>query len=475
MHNFIATGAVLAAAVSGVAADLCATGSQQINGNWYCQAVKAITYTGVGGSGSYKKVTNMDGSSGACSSSPFGYSGSMSPLDEEVSLHFRGPVQLKQFAVYTPSSSGSSSKLKEKRSAHARRHGHQHFHEHQQEVREIQKAHEEEKRAVGDIVVATINGKVVSWVNAYAGAATSTAAAATTAATSKVTSTVTAAGTTITSTVKAVSAAAISSASSAASSAAASSAAKSSTAAAAAASGAWSQIAYYNSADGTAHGLTFLNHFGGSGSGVFDYKFGNSLSYASADGKSGASSPQVLKDVTLSSNTEIVIQSDKECKSGSCGYTRPGAVSYHGFDGAHKAFFFEFSMPLDGNRGTNGDMPAIWMLNNQIPNTIQYGPAECSCWTSGCGEFDIFEVLDSGNTRCKSTLHGNIAGGDSDYFVRPTSGTIKAALVLYDDNIHIQILDSNTSFGSSMSASAIANICSATSTQNKDTSVFALS
>ncbi|KAK5070659.1 target of Sbf, partial [Cryomyces antarcticus] len=104
-----------------------------------------------------------------------------------------------------------------------------------------------------------------------------------------------------------------------------------------------------------------------------------------------------------------------------------------------------------------------------------YGPTECSCWTSGCGEFDIFEVLDSGNTRCKSTLHGNIAGGDSDYFVRPTSGTIKAALVLYDDNIHIQILDSNTSFGSSMSASAISNICSATSTQNKDTSVFALS
>ncbi|KAK5277786.1 target of Sbf, partial [Cryomyces antarcticus] len=83
MHNFIATGVVLAAVISGVAADLCATGSQQINGNWYCQAVKAITYTGVGGSGSYKKVTNMDSSSGACSSSPFGYSGSMSPLDEE--------------------------------------------------------------------------------------------------------------------------------------------------------------------------------------------------------------------------------------------------------------------------------------------------------------------------------------------------------------------------------------------------------
>ena len=54
-------------------------------GNWYCDLVNAITYTGVGGEGSYNKITNMDTSSGTCSSSPFGYSGSLSPLNEPVS------------------------------------------------------------------------------------------------------------------------------------------------------------------------------------------------------------------------------------------------------------------------------------------------------------------------------------------------------------------------------------------------------
>lgn len=73
------------------------------------------------------------------------------------------------------------------------------------------------------------------------------------------------------------------------------------------------------------------------------------------------------------------------------------------------------------------DMPAIWALNAQIPRTVQYG--DCSCWASGCGELDVFEILDSGNTRAKSTYHGNPAGGDSNYFTRPTNQTIKLAVI----------------------------------------------
>lgn len=57
-----------------------------------------------------------------------------------------------------------------------------------------------------------------------------------------------------------------------------------------------------------------------------------------------------------------------------------------GFGGADKIFLMEFTMPMDGKTGFNGDMPAIWMLNAKIPRTIQYGKAECSCWSSGCGE-----------------------------------------------------------------------------------------
>ena len=88
-------------------------------------------------------------------------------------------------------------------------------------------------------------------------------------------------------------------------------------------------------------------------------------------------------------------------------------------------------MPLTGSSAFNGDMPAIWLENAQIPLTSQYGTnPECSCWTSGCGEFDIFEVLDRGNVRCKSTLHMAPAGGSSDWFMRPTNRTITVAVVL---------------------------------------------
>ena len=87
-------------------------------------------------------------------------------------------------------------------------------------------------------------------------------------------------------------------------------------------------------------------------------------------------------------------------------------------------------MPLSGKKGFNGDMPGIWLLNAQIPLTSQYGTnSQCSCWTSGCGEFDLFEVLDHGNFRCKSTLHMAPAGGSSDWFRRPETSTITAAVV----------------------------------------------
>lgn len=53
-------------------------------GNWYCSMVKQITYNGVGVENKYNKITKMDGNSGSCQSTPQAYSGSMSPLDEEV-------------------------------------------------------------------------------------------------------------------------------------------------------------------------------------------------------------------------------------------------------------------------------------------------------------------------------------------------------------------------------------------------------
>ncbi|KAF7846363.1 hypothetical protein BT93_L4498 [Corymbia citriodora subsp. variegata] len=457
MKSFLTAGAVLAAAFStGAYADLCSEGSTDDNGNWYCQEVTAITYTGAGGSGSYDKITDMP-TSGSCSSSAYSYSGSMAPLDEEVS---RSLSRL-SLPIANKTSSSSSSSSKTKRGAH---HRHAHAHAHKREAEPVEEVADVEERAVGTEVYATIDGVVVSWANQYGGAATTStkaaAAAATTTSTKKAAAATTTAAAGTTSTKAAAAAASSSSSSSGAS------------------SGAWVQKSYYNAASGTADNVTFLNHFGGTGSGVFDYVYGNSLSYASASGTTGASSPQVLSDVQLGSNVEVLIMSGTECENDDCGYVRPGTVAYHGFGGAQKAFFFEFEMPLDGetDASTNGDMPAIWMLNAQIPNTLQYGAADCSCWTSGCGEFDIFEVLAPGDLRCKSTLHGNIAGGDSDYFARPTTGTMKAVLVMNGNDIHIMELSSDYDFsGSSISAADISDICSETSTQSSVVSIFTLS
>lgn len=127
-----------------------------------------------------------------------------------------------------------------------------------------------------------------------------------------------------------------------------------------------------------------------------------------------------------------------------------------GFGGASKLFLLEFGMPLSGNTGFNGDMPAAWILNAQIPRTVQYG--KCSCWASGCGEFDVFEVLDSGNQKCKSTWHGVKAKGDSNWFQRPISGTMKAAVV-FDGSAstaHIVVLPDDTSFDTTIPTASVA-------------------
>lgn len=85
MRNFAAT-ASFTIFIIGVACQGCAPGTaEEINGNWYCSPVKAITYSNFPGSGSYNRVTHMDASTGECSQQRHTYSGSLSPLNEEVS------------------------------------------------------------------------------------------------------------------------------------------------------------------------------------------------------------------------------------------------------------------------------------------------------------------------------------------------------------------------------------------------------
>ncbi|KAK7968141.1 target of Sbf [Exophiala xenobiotica] len=539
---------LLAAAGTAVAQDSSSSTCTLEGGNYYCSQIDAISYSKFGTAGQYQRVTNMD-SQGQCDFSPTSYGGGMAPFDDEVSWHFRGPIQLKQFAYYTLGSSSQSTTTKSKRdsyhpSPHLGRYAHQHFHQSKRDAQDRELApatNNKEKRADGDdwtawfkvsseseqetaaspastiatvatvviesdspetttaaapadpvvMVTATIDGKIVSWTNDYFGpSATSTFATLVSSAQSdsaSVSASAVATSATIPFPVTASSSAddGYSAPTEASTSAVVeydivkrdgfkyrivergtiklsiinrsnvefSSLDTSSGADA----GTWDRQAYYNAEAGSADGLVFLNHFGGGGSGVFDTTWGLSLSYANADNTGASSGPVTLADTLVGDNSEFVIMTDKACsgENGDCGYYRPGSVAYHGFSGASKLFLLEFQMPLTGTTGFNMDMPAAWMLNALIPRTQQYG--NCSCWTSGCGEFDIFEVLDSGNTKCKSTWHGAHSIGDSDYFARPTGATVKVAVVLdgSGSTTNIMVLDDATTFEESVTEASV--------------------
>ena len=242
----------------------------------------------------------------------------------------------------------------EKRSVEANRHhrrhaaaavhhhgGHQYLHDHHGKVRPVDESQLLE-RAVGDLVSATIDGQLVSWTNEYAGPGVATAAPVAEAVDDVNAS---ALSTDATKTVD------LTSQSSALSSTAIISISSSITSTATAKSQSWTRQAYFNAATGTAEGLTFLNHFGGTNgipgtsaggpalgtltrymrtvqNAKTRYSFGASLSYASSDGQSGAASPQVLSNAMIEDDTEMVIMTNRSCTNGGCAYTRPGGVAY---------------------------------------------------------------------------------------------------------------------------------------------------
>lgn len=116
------------------------------------------------------------------------------------------------------------------------------------------------------------------------------------------------------------------------------------------------------------------------------------------------------------------------------------------------------------DQGMLSDAPAWWFLNAAIPRVLQYGNDRknipCSCWSTGCGEFDAFEILGRGEMRAKSTIHrqGNLEGGDSNYFLRPVGRTIKFAVVFHNWNITARVLDDGFDFGASLTQAQIDDI-----------------
>lgn len=500
---------LLAGASSLVSAQSC----QNIAGNYYCSAVDQIIYNNVGYSGSYQKVTNFDTSDCSCSQAPQSFSGSLSPLDEELSVHFRGPISLKQFAYYSVNSTPSKKAKRDEEPAGPVRHKHHVHKRHAGPVADPDVVYVTQPVYVTKVVYVDGSAEAVPAPAASAPADNSSSDDEDTSSQDNVQQTPTPQSSAASAPPAAAASSAASSPSPAAStppsssspssspdspaspsSASASPSPSSSSASlapspssssspspspssspsAAPASGSdFSRSGYYSS-DGTSNGLVFLNNMGGgSCSGVWDSCFGNSLSYASSDGTSCSSNPTVLSDTTVLSDNEFSIWTDSPCgaNGGDCGYYRPGTTAYHGFGGDTKIFAFEFIMPHDtssAGTGFNGDMPAIWLLNAQIPRTLQYGNSACSCWSTGCGELDLFEVLNSGNDYLTSHLHSDQGaskrsvmpgsfqrrdggGGTSDYINRPTTSSMKAAVIFNNGAISITVLPDSTTFDNGLS------------------------
>ncbi|SCU96083.1 LAFA_0G04148g1_1 [Lachancea sp. 'fantastica'] len=238
-------------------------------------------------------------------------------------------------------------------------------------------------------------------------------------------------------------------------------------------SSSWNRVAYFDASSQTGDNVTFLTN-----AGTDSPVLGKALTFAGADGVSSSKSATLLADDTLiKSDQEYAIFSNISCPKSStknaCGVYRKGIPAFHGFEADTKMFLFDFEMPKETqNNGSTFDyydMPAIWLLNDHIPRTSQYPlNANCSCWASGCGEFDIFEVMNgTERNHLYSTFHtfqgiedlgtGIQAGG---YISRDTSSSMKGGVVFDSSGNTVVFVSNNTSFDDSISADALNSLLS---------------
>uniref|UniRef100_K3WLE5 glucan endo-1,3-beta-D-glucosidase n=1 Tax=Globisporangium ultimum (strain ATCC 200006 / CBS 805.95 / DAOM BR144) TaxID=431595 RepID=K3WLE5_GLOUD len=78
----------------------------------FASPLAAITYSSVGGSGMYGKVTSMScpgTGQGTCVQEDHAISGPLAPFDEDLTLALRGPLQVDNIAVFTAGSNSNAS------------------------------------------------------------------------------------------------------------------------------------------------------------------------------------------------------------------------------------------------------------------------------------------------------------------------------------------------------------------------------
>lgn len=243
----------------------------------------------------------------------------------------------------------------------------------------------------------------------------------------------------------------------------------------------WTRLAYYSGADAIAENVTFLTPNGDN-----SQCLGNAITYAGSNGTAAASSSTILEENNqLESDDEFSIFSNITCgESGfdnDCGVYRDGIPAYHGFYGETKMFLFEFTMPSATGKNSTSieyyDMPAIWLLNAHIPRTAQYpSNTNCSCWSSGCGEFDIFEVMNGTETdHLYTTIHDFQGTGDigtgiqaQGWILRDTDSVMSGGVVFDSDGTVSVFLSNSTSFNATISGSSVNSWISGASSDEGD-------
>ena len=147
---------------------LAAASTAQAVGNG--QTTNHIKFTGLPGSFTYQRATSIQavGNSVQCPMGTVTATGPLAPLTNEMHHIFRGPLNLKQFAVYQPKA--APAKRDTLRESPLERRGRlSHLEKHK-----IKRAHnhKQEKRNYGEWVTATIDGQVVSFIDDWSPHAT---------------------------------------------------------------------------------------------------------------------------------------------------------------------------------------------------------------------------------------------------------------------------------------------------------------
>ncbi|KAH7087127.1 putative TOS1-like glycosyl hydrolase-domain-containing protein [Paraphoma chrysanthemicola] len=489
-HPLLFATLALPIAYSKTSGELCrGTGARAADGNWYCTEVWAITYRNISQTGAYNRTTSVDPSTGICGHERVDYpaTGPLTPLFGEVSMHLRGPMNVSQLAAYQlPGEMHTLGKRNtvpfyNRRRAMNKRDTTEHST--QAPFKDSDQIKSPRKRTFNATTSCSTHTVTTTTVVTACDQEKTTSAARPAQNTTYVgpplpcmstpvphasqtdlsspncTCRDTVALPTLTEHLP----------NPALTISPATTANKTNIARRAAPD--WSRVAYYTStAPAQATGFSFLANLGDpQKSGTFDYAFGNSLSYVTSDGGRVASESLPFSGTLDTSEREIAVFSDKSCDQ-DCPYWRPDATSHFGWSGSSKAFFIEFQMDHYQNRGVDqgliSDAPAWWFLNAAIPRVLQYGSDRnnipCSCWSTGCGEFDAFEILGNGEERAKSTMHrqGNLQGGDSNYFRRPVGRKLKFAVVWHYPHITALVLDDGFDFSTALSDDRIQQLVS---------------